>query len=157
MDTIGKLQLIQLMQSVNCNSYNWHQKREHSDVECSRNKTMKKRTMKVLLLQLVVDGVAEVILEIWQVLLQDVGLLVVDVGAFALAIFVWHWLVINFDAEVVLGYVVSLIEQNVADELCYVDVLRVSLDVYDGQLVKFNVHSVIRFWVQTGEPSDTVC
>lgn len=72
--------------------------------------TMKKRTMKVLLLQLVVDGVAEVVLEIWQVFLQDVGLLVVDVGAFALAIFVWHWLVINFDAEVVLGYVVSLIE-----------------------------------------------
>jgi hypothetical protein len=41
--------------------------------------------------------------------------------------------------------------------LCYVDVLGVALDVYDGQLVKFNVHSVIRFWVQTGEPSDTVC
>ena len=119
--------------------------------------TMKKRTMKVLLLQLVVDGVAEVVFEVWQVFLQDVGLLVVDVGAFALAIFVWHWLVINFDAEVVLGYVVSLVEDDVADELCYVDVLRVALDVYDGQLVKFNVHSVIRFWVQTGEPSDTVC
>ena len=118
--------------------------------------TMKKRTMKVLLLQLVVDGVAEVVLEIWQVLAQDVRLLVVDVGAFALAIFVGHWLVINFDAEVVLGYVVSLIEQDVSDELCYVDVLGVALDVYDGQLVKFNVHSVIRFWVQTMEPSDAV-
>ena len=57
--------------------------------------TMKKRTMKVLLLQLVVDGVAEVILEIWQIFLQDVCLLFVDVGAFALAIFVGHWLVIN--------------------------------------------------------------
>ena len=60
--------------------------------------------MKVLLLQLLLDGVAEVVLEIRQVFLQDVGLLVVDVGAGALAIFVWHWLVINFDAEVVLGY-----------------------------------------------------
>ena len=108
------------------------------------------------MLQLVVDGVAEVVLEIWQVFLQDVGLLVVDVGAFALAIFVGHWLMIDFDAEVVLGYVVSLIEDDVSDELCYVDVLRVALDVYDGQLVKFNVHSVIRFWVQTGEPSDAV-
>ena len=126
-------------------------------MECSRHKTMKKRTMKVLLLQLVVDGVAEVVLEIWQIFLQDVGLLVVDVGAFALAIFVGHWLMIDFDAEVVLGYVVSLIEQDVADELCYVDVLGVALDVCDGQLVKFNVHSVIRFWVQTGEPSDAVC
>ena len=38
MDTIGKLQFIQLAQK----------KREHSDVECSRHKTMKKRTMKVL-------------------------------------------------------------------------------------------------------------
>lgn len=103
------------------------------------------------------DGVAEVVLEIWQVFLQDVGLLVVDVGAFALAIFVGHWLMIDFDAEVVLGYVVSLIEQDVADELCYVDVLGVALDISDGQLVKFNVHSVIRFWVQTGEPSDAVC
>ena len=131
-------------------------KREHSDVECSRHKTMKKRTMKVLLLQLLLDGVAEVVLEIWQVFLKDVGLFVVDVGAFALAIFVGHGLMIDFDAEVVLGYIVVLIEQYVTDELCYVDVLGVALDVYDGQLVKFNVHSVIRFWVQTGEPSDTV-
>ena len=112
--------------------------------------------MKVLLLQLVVDGVAKVVLEIWQIFLQDVGLLFVYVSAFALAIFVWHWLVIDFDAEVVLGYVVSLIEDDVSDELCYVDVLGVALDVCDGQLVKFNVHSVIRFWVQTMEPSDAV-
>ena len=69
----------------------------------------------MLLLQLAVDGVAEVVFEIWQVFLQDVSLLVVDVGAGALAIFVGHWLVINFDAEVVLGYVVSLIEQNIAN------------------------------------------
>ena len=107
--------------------------------------TMKKRTMKVLLLQLLLDGVAKVVLEIWQVFLQDVGLLVVDVGAFALAFFVGHGLVINFDAEVVLGYVVSLIEQDVAYELCYVDVLRVALDVGDGQLVKFNVHNLFVF------------
>lgn len=84
-------------------------------MECSRHKTMKKRTMKVLLLQLLLDGVAEVVLEIWQVLVQDVRLLFVDVGAFALAIFVGHGLVIDFDAEVVLGYVVSLIEQNIAN------------------------------------------
>ena len=79
-------------------------------MECSRHKTMKKRTMKVLLLQLLLDGVAEVVFEVWQVLAQDVHLLVVDVGAGALAFFVGHWLVIDFDAEVVLGYVVSLIE-----------------------------------------------
>lgn len=121
-------------------------KREHSDVECSRHKTMKKRTMKVvLLLQLLLDGVAEVVLEIWQIFLQDVGLLVVDVGAFALAIFVGHWLVIDFDAEVVLGHVISLIEEDVADELCYVDVLGVALDVGNGQLVKFNVHNLFVF------------
>ena len=141
---------------LKCLGFTYTQKREHSDVEYSRNKTMKKRTMKELLLQLLLDGVAKVVLEIWQIFLQDVGLLVVDVGAGALAIFVGHGLVINFDAEVVLGYVVSLIEQDVADELCYVDVLRVALDVSDGQLVKFNVHSVIRFWVQTMEPSDAV-
>ena len=118
--------------------------------------TMKKRTMKVLLLQLLLDGVAEVVLEIRQVFLQDVGLLVVDVGAGALAFFVGHWLMIDFDAEVVLSYVVCLVEDDVADELCYVDVLGVALDISDGQLVKFNVHSVIRFWVQTMEPSDAV-
>lgn len=118
--------------------------------------TMKKRTMKVLLLQLLLNGVAEVVFEIRQIFLQDVGLLVINVGAGALAFFVWHGLVINFDAEVVLGYVVSLIEDDVSDELCYVDVLGVALDVGDGQLVKFNVHSVIRFWVQTMEPSDAV-
>lgn len=110
----------------------------------------------MLLLQLLLDGVAEVVFEIRQVFLQDVGLLFIDVGAFALAIFVGHWLVIDFDAEVMLGYVVCLVEEDVSDELCYVDVLRVALDVGNGQLVKFNVHSVIRFWVQTGEPSDTV-
>ena len=126
-------------------------------MECSRHKTMKKRTMKELLLQLLLDGVAKSIFEIRQVFLKDVGLLFVDVGAGALAIFVGHWLVIDFDAEVVLGYVVCLVEQDVTDELCYVDVLRVALDVGDGQLVKFNVHSVIRFWVQTMEPSDAVC
>ena len=112
----------------------------------------------MLLLQLLLDGVAEVVFEVWQVLAQDVHLLVVDVGAWTLAIvFVGHWLMVDFDTEVVLGYVVSLIEQDIADELCYVDVLGVALDVYDGQLVKFNVHSVIRFWVQTMEPSDAVC
>ena len=107
--------------------------------------TMKKRTMKVLLLQLLLDGVAEVVLEIRQVFLQDVNLFVVDVGAGALAFFVGHWLVIDFDAEVVLGYIVSLIEQDVTDELCYVDVLRVALDVGDGQLAKFNVHNLFVF------------
>ena len=108
--------------------------------------TMKKRTMKVLLLQLVVDGGTEVVFEVRQVLAQDVHLLVVDVGAWTLAsVFVGHWLVINFDAEVVLGYIVCLIEQYVTDELCNINFLFVALDVVNGQLAKFNIHNLFVF------------
>ena len=98
--------------------------------------------MKVLLLQLLLDGVAEVVLEIRQILAQDVHLLVIDVGALTLAgVFVGHWLVINFDAKIVLSHIVSLIEQDVTDELCEVDGLCIALDVVNWQFAKFDVHS----------------
>ena len=118
---------------------------------------MMKRTIKVLLFHCFFDGVAEVVLEIRQVFLQDVNLFVVDVGAWTLAsVFIGHWLVINFDAEVVLGYIVGLIEQYVTDELCYVDVLRVALDVVNGQLSKFDVHNYFCFW-SADDSAGVVC
>ena len=113
--------------------------------------------MKVLLFHCVFDGVAEDESHTRQELAQNANLFIIEVCAFTFAgRFVRLLLVIYFHAQIVFGYVISLIEKCITDFCGEVNFYIFAVNVLDGQLSKFDVHNYSCFW-SADDSAGVVC